>query len=165
MLIDGKTIETLYSDMKIQCHTCGLRFTTTDKLNKHLDHHFYLTQRLSKAKTEAISREWIPTHDEWISDNIVKTSSKLSDDDEQIEDEAIRYTLPVDNTQTLCPLCMEEFSQSWDDEQGIWIYEDCIRITKEQANEDSKKYIGTILHAICFNQLDEEVSNTNTTKE
>jgi hypothetical protein len=71
-------LHTLYSSLEFACKQCGLRFTRSHLMDRHLDWHFRQSKRKSDLK-RTISRAWYLSIDEWLvenTDEINDTSSK-----------------------------------------------------------------------------------------
>ncbi|KAH3757770.1 pre-mRNA cleavage complex 2 protein Pcf11 [Pelomyxa schiedti] len=54
-----------YGGFAAQCTTCGLRFTTAEILNQHMDWHFAWNKRDKQRAHHALSRSWFPSAFDW----------------------------------------------------------------------------------------------------
>ena len=119
-------MDKLFERSAVQCKNCGLRFRImqTVQYNNHLDWHFRLKRREKENTKKVQSRKWYLDWTDWkISDEIDETNdgTEANDVGEDTEKEVEVSSVPAgpkkeDNT---CPVCQEEFDQSFKQEVSL----------------------------------------------
>eukprot|EP01113_Clastostelium_recurvatum_P036522 TRINITY_DN5218_c0_g1_i5.p1 TRINITY_DN5218_c0_g1~~TRINITY_DN5218_c0_g1_i5.p1 ORF type:complete len:718 (+),score=131.51 TRINITY_DN5218_c0_g1_i5:28-2154(+) len=139
-------IDSLYTNMPTQCKTCGLRFLSQDKMGRHLDWHFTMNRKEKLKLKQASSRSWFVSMEEWCMYTTSDTAGESTsvpffgqeEADRQAEElerekerekEKIQYLSKVvaDESQPQCPVCMEKFEQSYDNDLEEWMYTGVVR--------------------------------------
>lgn len=75
----------IYSDLKLQCQNCALRYRDTPEgqaaLSAHLDSHFRRNMRLKEKSKKVLARDWFCGSKEWIEGGTVDASATVDADD------------------------------------------------------------------------------------
>ncbi|KAL8712840.1 MAG: hypothetical protein Q9220_003048 [cf. Caloplaca sp. 1 TL-2023] len=149
-----------------QCSTCGQRFLTTEdgrkKKARHLDSHFQTNQRLADSAKRIQSRSWYVDEMDWIKsrDNVdddLELANGTEDARAKAAAEAAKNDprnkcIPVPSDPALsklpCPICQDGFQLSWDDETGVFVWRDAIKIGPR------------VYHASCHAEMKKDGANT-----
>lgn len=160
-----RLISLLYDAQPNQCTTCGRRFLATDeereKKSRHYDWHFRINQRMNDATKRAQNRSWYVDELEWIKsrDDPEGTLAECAPPPTTKDGSASALTskpkyllVPVDqNLANLpCPICLESFTASYNDEVSDWVWMDAIKVGPR------------IYHASCHSEMKRTSSREST---
>ena len=145
----------LYSNMSLQCKTCGFRFSNNEKgkttMGLHLDAHFRKNRRLREKTRKAMSRDWFVTEDKWVNQ---ETQNELfekqfthsffeSAADETIQSVQEDHFVAIQDgvVDRKCPVCREMLTSFWDKEKDEWMFKNAVCYQNE------------IYHKNCYDDL------------
>lgn len=123
-------IDALYGDLKVQCKSCGLRFSDQSKMEPHMDWHFKRNRREKTKLKKPISRSWFLETHEWNAfegREIFTQTAPFFEGAVRKEDDEEECVVRADDSQPACGMCSEEFEKFWDSDQEDWMYRDARR--------------------------------------
>ncbi len=118
-----------------------------------------MNSRAARAKT-ATSTQWMGTEEDWIQSNDIIFGDELKTtffDMDKSNKRKAEEKIPshlVDEGQPNCFVCHEAFEKTWDDEEGAWVYIDCVELEDEQPHHEfvaAGGKPGMLLHYRCHN--------------
>eukprot|EP00761_Pharyngomonas_kirbyi_P009324 gb/GECH01009340.1/.p1 GENE.gb/GECH01009340.1/~~gb/GECH01009340.1/.p1 ORF type:complete len:379 (+),score=61.93 gb/GECH01009340.1/:1-1137(+) len=125
-------LQELYSSNYFQCSSCGIRLSSREKMNQHLDNHFHFTHSI---KHKAMARCWFPEYSSWISSDLISKPEVVAPAMESMRSSDID-TLPsirnetdviAEEEQDICPICQEQLEVYWNEEEQEWYFRDTIK--------------------------------------
>ena len=139
---DSAAVAALHEGLPFHSHQDGARFRTQEALSEHTD---WLAHKAQSDVLGVVAQGWFKPSVEWLqckpgTDNSGQHEKYVSFFDRQAEaseatqavDEAAvdhsSSTVPVDPTQTECPLCGEAFRKHFDPAQQKWVYLGAVQV-------------------------------------
>jgi len=140
---DASAVSALHEGLPFQCLTDGARFRTQAALHEHEQ---WLSSKVNSDLLGVVSQGWFKPTVDWRqcqpgTDNSGQDEKYVSFFDRQVEqsaeahgDEAegagpaVSQVVPVDPTQTECPLCGEAFKKHFDASLQKWVYVGVVQV-------------------------------------
>ncbi|CAH2065699.1 unnamed protein product [Thlaspi arvense] len=150
-------IKSLYSDMRRQCSSCGVRFKCQEEHSKHMDWHARKNRLAKEATTTKAnsrlsqkpkkSRDWFASESLWLSPATGATGeaaakAAFGEKTKVEEKQEQRHTVPADENQKLCALCIEPLEEFFSHEEDDWLYRDAAYLSRNGS--------GPIVHVKCM---------------
>ncbi|GMM53256.1 Pcf11 protein [Starmerella bacillaris] len=139
-------INRLYTDLSLQCPTCGFRFPNTEEGKqmeiREMDWHFRCNKDIRENHSR--NRLYYLTLTQWINykDEDEVYGAPESEEPEQKNDfdfESLKSQfVEVTSDEEKCEVCQEQLTSSWSEQAENWVWMNCIEKS------------GLFFHATCF---------------
>lgn len=147
--VNPALIEMLYSDLPLQCPTCGFRFPDTPEGKKmevaEMDWHFRCNKDIRENHSR--NRLYYLTLEQWVvykdEDEMLGADAGAGDTpaaEEQIDYESLKlkHVEVSSDEDQVCPVCQEIIASAWSEDAENWVWMNCVE-------KDGK-----LFHATCF---------------
>jgi hypothetical protein len=149
-------------------HEDAVRFTSREKLAKHIDSCFARKEIERKAliSGEMSHRQWYCSISQWVSDfNALeiktKATNNITEEERNQSNSQAQQILPLpfDENFMRCPVSKESFERIFDDDEGEWMYKNAAKVLVSEAADPSIYKLGqptiepTIRYLIVHKQL------------
>ncbi|URD79196.1 hypothetical protein MUK42_05089, partial [Musa troglodytarum] len=141
-------VRSLFEDLKLQCHRCGLRFRLQEQLQWHLDWH--VSKESETSNINQRSRKWFSDMRYQQSSSEVATSLEEVGSSEKNSE----LMVPADESQSICALCGEPFEDIYSEARDEWMYKGTVYLDLSKKQNDANNTAGQlpIVHAHCMSQ-------------
>lgn len=140
-------LKRLFDELPFQCSTTGLRFPTRERLKKHTD--ILLKRRAAQQQRQRgmESRGWMESIPDWVGNRdlvvgpalfrlgVAEEPSKASEtlpglhqDGEDSEAGPKRWTCPLDERRSVCPISGEPLDRIWSHALNDWAFSDVVAV-------------------------------------
>ena len=159
----------IYDSVDLQCKQCGCRFYRSEdgkvKMNEHLDFHFRQNRRIKeKSKISGTCRSWYLSEDDWVKERdtderTISTPTFFPESETPITSsttipEEILSNLPVEtDIVEPCAICNEKFERFWDDDEGLWMIRNAVKVENKVCCVFDKCIYSFIDCCLCFSFL------------
>ncbi|KAJ8509632.1 hypothetical protein OPV22_000066 [Ensete ventricosum] len=144
-------VRSLFDDLKLQCHKCGLRFRLQEQLQCHLDWH--VSEESETSNFNQRSRKWFSEM------RYQQSSSEVAISLEEVgsSEKNSELMVPADESQSICALCGEPFEDIYSEARDEWMYKGTVYLDLSKKQNDASNTNGTsgqlpIVHAHCMSQ-------------
>ncbi|CAL9134618.1 unnamed protein product [Musa acuminata var. zebrina] len=144
-------VRSLFDDLKLQCHKCGLRFRLQEQLQWHLDWH--VSKESETSNFNERSRKWFSDM------RYQQSSSEVAISLEEVgsSEKDSELMVPADESQSICALCGEPFEDVYSEVRDEWMYKGTVYLDLSKKQDDASNTNGTpgqllIVHAHCMSQ-------------
>ncbi|RWW20865.1 hypothetical protein GW17_00015007 [Ensete ventricosum] len=144
-------VRSLFDDLKLQCHKCGLRFRLQEQLQCHLDWH--VSEESETSNFNQRSRKWFSEM------RYQQSSSEVAISLEEVgsSEKNSELMVPADEGQSICALCGEPFEDIYSEARDEWMYKGTVYLDLSKKQNDASNTNGTsgqlpIVHAHCMSQ-------------